>query len=254
MLAAPTVLLGYLDLGAGGVDRRGRLEEERMRSPLVLLTGFLLGVVVLLAFQGVTSAVGQNPVVNLVHSLADRLNPGPAPAATPAPAPTPAPSPTPRVIQIDLERARMVHKTTYSEMGYTVHLTSQEPAIVIFDRGLFQKEMLVIVSGVCRAGIDYEATPARIQQSGTRVSVTIPEPEISGCDVSSVEYFDGKGIFPAKTEQYNALYRDAIQRIEDRAGQSDLLDRAATSAVSQIKLHLYELGFEDVSVTIEPAL
>jgi hypothetical protein len=224
-----------------------------MRSSFALLIGVFLGAVVLLGFQSVVSGISAVPGIHLIPGIGELLGPRQAPAATPAPAPTPAPSPTPRVIQIDLERAKMVHKTTYSEMGYTVHLTSKAPSVEILGRGFFDKEMLIIVSGVCRAGVDYERRPAAIQASGTRASVMIPEPDIFGCDVMSVEYFDGNGVFPAPTELYNQLYNDAAQRIQAQAEQSDLLEQAGNSATSQIELDLRRLGFEQVSVEIEAA-
>ena len=167
-----------------------------MRPWVALPLGVLLGIMLILGFQGVILGVSAIPGINLIPGITDLLAPRPAPTP-PAPAPTPAPSPTPRVIQVDLERAKMVNKTTYSEMGYTIHLTSKAPSIQILGRGFFDKEMLIIVSGACRAGVDYEASPAEIDSSGTRVSVRIPEPEIFGCDVGSVEYFDGKGVLPA---------------------------------------------------------
>jgi hypothetical protein len=226
-----------------------------MRFPLALLLGLVFGVMILLAFQAVVVGVRSIPGIDLIPGIADFLSPrqAAAPSPTPAPPPTPVPSPTPRVIQIDLERARMVHKTVYGEMGYTVHLTSKAPSIEILGRGFFDKEMLIIVSGTCRAGVDYERNPADIRASGTRVSVAIPEPEIFGCDVTSVEYFDGNGLFPAPTELYNQMYGAAIQRIQAQAEQSDLLEQARRSATSQTELHLRRLGFEQVSVEIEPA-
>lgn len=152
-----------------------------------------------------------------------------------------------------MEKAQMVEKTTYSEKSFTVHLTGKMRTFGVGGITILEKEVLGIVSGTCSAGIDYKTDRPAIEAVGARVSVRLADPKILGCGITSVTYFDGKGVLPAPTELYNQLYEQATQEIRKQAEQSDLLPKARESAKSTVELNLRRLGFEQVSVDIVPS-
>ncbi len=223
-----------------------------MRLSLTLLAGAFLGVVVLLSLQQALSSVCGNPVVRLIPGI-DQVCTGPSPASASAPPPTPVPSPTPRIIQVDMEKARMVHKTIYSEMGITVHIAGKEPTIraPITGTVITEKEVLLITSSSCTAGIDHDEKPPIVEATGTQASVKIADPKLFGCGVTAPPtYFDGKGILPAPAELYNRLADQAAQETRTRAQESDLLVKAKDNARAEIELYLRRLGFEQVLVEV----
>ncbi len=221
-----------------------------MKSLLLLLVGLLLGVFVLSSLQQTASTLRHLPGVSWIPGMSQLLGEDPPRASAPAAHPTPAPSPTPRVIQVDMEKAQMVEKTTYSEKGITVHIAGKIRTLGIGGITILEKEVLGIVSGTCSAGIDYKTDRPSIEAVGTSVSVRLPDPKIFGCGVTSVTYFDGKGILPAPPDLYNQVFDRATQEIRSQAEQSDLLSKARESAKSTVELNLRRLGFEQVSVEI----
>lgn len=224
-----------------------------MKSLLLLLVGLILGVFVLSPLQQAASNLRHLPIVSWIPGIGQLLGEDSLLTSTPVAPPTPAPSPTPRVIQVDMEKAQMVEKTTYSEKGITVHVAGKIRTLGIGGITILEKEVLGIVSGTCSAGIDYKTDRPSIEAVGTSASVRLSDPKIFGCGVTSVTYFDGKGIIPAPPDLYNQVFDKATQEIRNQAEQSDLVSKARESAKSTVELNLRRLGFEQVSVEIVPS-
>jgi len=159
--------------------------------------------------------------------------------------------PTPRVIRVDLEKAKMAHKTVYSEKSISIHLVHKVATLMIGDRTLMDKEVLAIASGSCSAGIDYDARQPAIEAAGTKVAVKVPKPQILRCGLDSVEFFDGQGLLPAPTELYNQLHSQATHEVQVQAEKSELVSTATDNALTQIELYLRRLGFQEVTVEVD---
>jgi hypothetical protein len=149
-----------------------------------------------------------------------------------------------RVARVDLERARLVHKTAYAERRLTVYLTGTEPRLF----GILEARRLAIVHGQCAAGIDYDKYPAAYESSGKRIRVRIAEPQLLDCGVTSIQLADAGGLVPASTDLSNRLFDEAYKEIRRRALEEGMLEAARQSAREKTELELRRMGFEEVAV------
>lgn len=159
----------------------------------------------------------------------------------------PDPSAKTRVVQVDREAARLVHKSVYAQQTLTIHITGKEARVF----GVIQAERLVIASGTCSAGVDHDQTPPDIYEYQGTMHVILAEPTILDCGLGSVTSFDGGGIIPASTDLSNRLHEEAVKELQQQAEQSDLVAKARENAIIQVELFLRRLGFQQVLITFK---
>jgi hypothetical protein len=204
-----------------------RTKERHMRSPY-LLPAFVLGVAVALILVALVIAGGTLIFRDRLLALAG--------------------VPQTKVIQIDLEEARLVHRTEYAQSSITVHIRGSEPRFF----GLIQSERLVIAKGTCRAGTDHDKRSPILERSEATLYVSIGEPEILGCGMDSITFFDGRGFLPASTDLSNKLASEALNTIIQQVKDTDLVARSRENARVQTELFMRRAGFEHVIVSFRP--
>jgi hypothetical protein len=127
--------------------------------------------------------------------------------------------------------------------------------VVEFDDAKWYGEsrVLLVAHGVVKAGIDFsQMTPADIQISGKKISLTLPRARITDTylDDHKTQILDhSTGAFRLfdKDLEQNARQR-AVDELRLAASQNGILNDAAERGRSQLTILLYQLGFTEINV------
>lgn len=153
-------------------------------------------------------------------------------------------------ISINVDEARRTHAVEYAKVHITTWVKGTETKDPF---GLLKSDRILIVSGTCVAGMDYDKKSEDFQIQGQSVIVTLPSAELLRCGVDDATFIDAGGLIPASTDMNNDLLRNALKKIEQTAYDQDILKLAEQQAETVEELTLRRLGFTTVKINILPA-
>jgi hypothetical protein len=114
-----------------------------------------------------------------------------------------------------------------------------------------ENRMLILAHGIVKAGIDLQrVTPADVRINGTRVSIKLPNPQITDAylDETQTKVIDRKTglLAPSAKNLEQDTRRNALDSIRRAARQTGILDEADQRARAQLLSLFQQMGFETV--------
>lgn len=151
-----------------------------------------------------------------------------------------------------VERVRDVARLATSE-------TTVRDVLVYRDTWLGStKQSLVVVTGVVSAGISLDSANVRLDDARHRIVVALPPARILSVDIRDLRTYDERsGLWNRFTPaDRDRVYQLARQRLEQAAGELDILPRADASARALLTRLLATEGWEVVMAgeTLQPVL
>lgn len=147
-----------------------------------------------------------------------------------------------------VERVRDVAKLATSE-------TTVRDVLVYRDTWLGStKQSLVVVTGVVSAGISLDSANVHLDEARHRIVVALPPPRILSVDIRDLRTYDEhSGLWNRFTPaDRDRVYQLARQRLEQAAGELDILPRADASARMLLTRLLATDGWEVVMAGAMP--
>lgn len=156
----------------------------------------------------------------------------------------------------NLKEANMTDLSVYAEKDIQIRMKAEEAKLSVPLLGpVLKSSRIVLLEATCQAGIDYKSRPAKVEYASDKkgVKITIQDVQILNCRAlpNGVEYIDSGGIIPASTELSNQLYAKAMDAVQAKAEDSDLIPKARQSAAMSIELAARQYGFQDVQIVFE---
>lgn len=174
----------------------------------------------------------------------------PPPTSVPTATPTPAPSATPFVYPGPI---RDMGRLITADQEFTVWQTIEErPDWWPFP--FWTNKIVLIAVGRVEAGVDLEKiSDSDVLVSGTSVVITLPPPEFFGdpnLDLSQTVALEGSSFNPISMD-WNQMIEAQLAAevaIQNKAFETQLLERARKNAATQLELLLRRAGASEVTV------
>ncbi len=150
---------------------------------------------------------------------------------------------------IVLERVRNVAQLATSETSLRDVLTYQNTWMGS------TKRSIVVVTGTVLAGVDLDSAKVAVEEKTHRIVVTLPPPRILSVAVRDLRTYDERsGLWNRFTsEDRDRVYQLARERLEQAAGELDLLPHANQNARAVLSKLLVTEGWEIVIEGDAPA-
>lgn len=160
-----------------------------------------------------------------------------------------------------LERIRDLEEFTAGEGTFVQDVDLEDDARYLpdFVRG---ERVVAIVSGTVRATVDFsglDADAVEVSEDRTRISLRLPEPELSDADISESEtriISRNRGLFDRVSDFFSGnpvddgpLFEAAERKVEQAAEESNLREQARRTTERWLRTFLGAAGFTQVDVS-----